>query len=76
MVPTLWIVERTYPTPLAYNPSSKPTMVDDGDAKVLRVDMEEGNENFEGILEDKVMEEIVLPPPIIMMKYNKLFHIC
>jgi hypothetical protein len=27
-------------------------------------------------LEDKVMEEIVLPPPIIMMKYNKLFHIC
>ena len=27
--------------------------------------MKEGNENFEGILEDKVMEEIVLPPPII-----------
>ena len=36
-----------------------------GDAKVLRVEMKEGNGNSEGILKDEVVDEIVLPPPII-----------
>jgi hypothetical protein len=40
---TLWTIERAHPTHLAYNLSSKPTKVDDGGAKVLRVEMEEGN---------------------------------
>ena len=62
---TPWTVERANPTHLAYNPSSKPTEVDDGDVEVLRVEMEEGNGNFEGVMEDKVVEEIVLPLPII-----------
>ena len=40
-------------------------MVDDGDVEVLRVEMKERNGTFEGVLEDEVMEEIVLPLPII-----------
>ena len=39
--------------------------VDDGDDKVLRVEIEEGNGNLEGVLEDEVVEEIVFPLPII-----------
>ena len=39
--------------------------MDDGDAVVLRVEMKEGNGNFEGIMEDKVVKEIVLPLPSI-----------
>lgn len=43
--------------------------MDDGDAKTLRarlrVEMEEINENFEGIMEDKVVAEIMLPLSII-----------
>jgi hypothetical protein len=31
----------------------------------LRFEIEEGNEIYEGVLEDKVMEEIVFPLPII-----------
>ena len=43
---------------------NNPTEVDDGNVEVLRVKMEEGNGNFEGFLEDKVVEEIVLPLPV------------
>ena len=39
--------------------------VDDGDAEVLRVEMEERNGYPKGVMEDKVMEEVVLPLPII-----------
>jgi hypothetical protein len=39
--------------------------VDNGDAKVLMVEMEEGNGNSESVLDDEVEEKIVLPLPII-----------
>ena len=39
--------------------------MDNDDAKVLMVEMEEGNENFEGVLDDEVEEKIVLLLPII-----------
>ena len=60
---TPWIVERDDPTHVTYNLSREPTEVDDGDAEVLRVEMEEGNGNFEGVMEDKVMDDILLPLP-------------
>ena len=43
----------------------KPMDVDDGVVEVLRVETKAGNENFEGVLKDKVMEDILLPLPII-----------
>ena len=39
--------------------------MDDGHVEVLRVEIEERNENYEGSLEDEVIEEFVLPLPII-----------
>ena len=39
--------------------------VDDGNAKVLRVEMKEKKGNYEGVMEDKVMEVIVFLLPII-----------
>ena len=60
-----WTIERANTTHLGYNPSSKPTTVDNGDAKVLMVEMEEGNGNSESVLDDEVEEKIVLPLPII-----------
>ena len=57
--------------------------VDDGDDKVLRAEIEEGNGNLEGVLEDEVVEEIVFPLPIIedetwpiisnMLDYEEVF---
>ena len=38
--------------------------MDDGDAKVSRDEMEKGNQDCEGLMEDKVVEEVVLPLPI------------
>lgn len=61
----MWIVERADPTHLGYNPSNKPTEVDDGDAKVLKVEMEDGNGNSEDVLEGKLVKETKLPLPII-----------
>ena len=76
-------VQRTDPTHLAYNPSSKPISVCDGDVEVLKVEMDRGNGNYEDILEDEAVEEIVLPLPIIkdetqqvtsnMMDYEEVF---
>ena len=62
---TLWTLEQTKLTHQEYKLSSMPMKVDDGDAKILRVEMEEGIGNSKGVLEDKVMEEIVLPLPTI-----------
>jgi hypothetical protein len=60
----LWTIEKGNPIHLVYNLSRKPTKVDDGDAKVSRAKMEEGNRNSGGVMEDKVVEEVVLPLPI------------
>lgn len=49
--------------------------IDGGDAQILRVEMEEGNGNCKGMLVDKVVEEIVLYP-LLMMKHDMLFLIC
>ena len=62
---TQWTVERADPTHLALKVSSKIMEVDDGDAEVLRVEKEERNGYPKGVMEDKVMEEVVLPLPII-----------
>lgn len=45
--------------------------VEDGDAEVLRVEMKEGNGNFEG-----VMNDILLFLPIIEDDNGMLFQIC
>lgn len=39
--------------------------MDDGNLKVWWVEKEEGIGNFEGVVKDKVMEEIVFALPII-----------
>lgn len=44
-----------------YNMSSKPTKVDGDDDVVSRVEIEEGNGNFEGNTKGEIVEEFVLP---------------
>ena len=60
----MWAIERANPTHVVYKTSSKPTEVDDLDVEILRAKMEKRDENSKGLLEDRVVEEIVLPPPI------------
>ena len=68
---TSWTIERADPTHLAYNPSNKLMKVEDGNAEVLRVEMKEGNGNFEG-----VMNDILFFLPIIEDDNGMLFQIC
>ena len=80
---TPWTIERADPTHLMYKLSSKPTEVDDGNVEVLRVEMDEGNGNLKGVLQNKFVKEIVLPLPIIgdetqhiisnMLDYEEVF---